>query len=146
LENIEKEKANGKIVSEIYRQDPNVNTRKIIYQKTWQEIRNHPILGIGWGSINKILGADERGTPLNASNAFLEIWLGSGLLGFLSFLTLLGYVFWRNSKKLLSAISPEAKLFAIFVLSSLSGIIVFNLFNSGILLAFFWVFLAIALI
>lgn len=146
LEEIDQEKADGKIVQEIFRNDPNVNTRKIIYQKSWQEIKKHPILGIGWGSINRILGTDERGTPLNASNVFLEIWLGSGVLGFLAFAILLGYIFIKQAKDFLSAQNLDTKIFAIFILSALSGLVIFNLFNSGILLAFLWVFLGISLI
>ena len=145
LEEIDQEKASGKIVQEIYRQDPNVNTRKIIYQKTWQEIRTHPILGIGWGSMGKILGTDERGTPLNTSNIFLEIWLSSGILGLLSFAILLGYILIQSAKNFLSAQDLDSRIFAIFVLSALAGLIIFNLFNSGILLAFLWVFLGITI-
>ena len=78
LEEIDSEKANGKYISEIFRKDPNVSIRSQIYRKSWEEIKKHPILGIGWGNIGNVLGQDERGATLNSSNIFLEVWLGSG--------------------------------------------------------------------
>ena len=103
-------------------------------------------MGVGWGSIGKILGADERGASLNASNIFLEIWLGSGLIGLLCFIIFLGNILLKTAKAFISTQDFDAKIFSVFILSTLSGLIVFNLFNSGILLGFFWVFLGVAII
>ena len=52
---IEKEKAAGNIIQEVYRPDPNVNIRSGIYKKSFEQIKGHPIFGIGWGSMGKIL-------------------------------------------------------------------------------------------
>jgi len=142
LEEIEKEKNLGNIVQEVYRPDPNVNIRAKIYATAFEQIKSHPIFGIGWSSIGEVLGTDERGTGLNASNILLEVWLGSGLLGFLAFVVLLGYLLGFSYLKLVKSASNDHA--SIFVFLGLVAIVIPNLFNSGIFLGFFWVYLAIA--
>lgn len=141
LEEIEKEKSQGLIIREVFRPDPNVSIRARIYQTVFDELKNRPLNGIGWGSISLILGNDSRGAGLNASNIFLETWLGSGIVGLLSFVTLLGFVFVLSVFKFVKA---EQNIGLVFVLLGLFAIIVPNLFNSGIFLGFVWVFLGIA--
>ncbi|KKQ51432.1 MAG: hypothetical protein US70_C0017G0004 [Parcubacteria group bacterium GW2011_GWD2_38_11] len=164
LEDIEKERILGSSIIEVDRPDPNVNIRAEIYQKSWQQIKSNPIFGIGWGSISQILGTDERpariATPdlidkqsvagggagsLNASNIFLEVWLGSGLLGILSFVILLGYIpvssigaFLNNGNK------NKNGTVILFVMAGLVAVIIPNLFNSGIFLGFVWSYLGVA--
>jgi O-antigen ligase len=101
-------------------------------------------LGIGWENIPTVLGKDERGANLNSSNIFLETYLGSGLIGFLSLLIILGTIFLRALISFFKENDLEQKAFALFIVISLLGIIIFNLFNAGIMLGFFWVWLGIA--
>jgi len=143
LEDIRKEKDLGKEIREIYRPDPNVNIRAGIYRKSIEQIKQHPILGIGWGNISEVLGTDERGAGLNASNIFLEIWLGAGLIGIVSFLFLLGYIFIKGAIIFLDK-KNEDKTIAVFLLLGWAAVVVPNIFNSGIFLGFLWVYLAIA--
>lgn len=146
LEDIEKEKVAGNIVTEVQRPDPNINIRSEIYQKSWQQIKAYPLNGIGWGSISKILGTDERGVGLNASNIFLEVWLGAGLVGFSSFVILLGYILIAS---ILAFISNDDKskngTVIVFVMLGWAAVVIPNLFNSGIFLGFVWVYIAIAI-
>ena len=144
LEEINSEKSQGKYVAEIYRKDPNVNIRKEIYQKSWAEIKNHWVLGIGWGNISEILGLDESGTPLNSSNIFLEVWLGNGILGFASLIILFSYIILSAVKRYFFAKDLEEKVFGLFLIISWFGIVIPNLFNAGIFLGFLWVWIAIA--
>lgn len=143
LEEIDAEKAAGNFVTEIYRKDPNVTVRNEIYQKSWQEIKNHPILGIGWGSIGEILGRDGRGTALNSSNIFLEIWLGSGLLGLASFLIFWSYII-VMSVKAFRGKQEEFAAYSLFLLLAWVALIVPNLFNAGIFLGLLWIFSGIS--
>jgi len=145
LEEIEKEKSQNKFVTEILRPDPNTNIRKNIYQKSWQEIKTHPIFGIGWGAIGKTLGTDERGENLNASNIFLELWLGSGLLGLLSFLAIWLFIFFRAIINF-SGKNPEEKIISLFLILGLIALAIPNLFNAGIFLGILWLFIGISLI
>jgi len=144
LEEIEKEKVAGKFVTEVNRPDPNVNVRAEIYQKSWQEIRNHPMLGIGWGSIGPMLGRDGRGTTLNASNIFLETYLGAGVLGFLALICLFGYILFVSVKNYFYATDRLSKTLNLFIIVGWLSLVIFNLFNAGIFLGFLWVWFAIS--
>jgi hypothetical protein len=144
LEDIEKEKTEGHFVSTIFRPDPNVSIRSQIYQKSIEQIKKHPIFGIGWGNISKILGSDERGAGLNASNIFLEIWLGSGIIGLLAFLTIWIYIFILSLKRILKN-DPESKVVGMFMMLGFFAFLIPNLFNSGIFLGILWVWLGIVL-
>ncbi|MCD6149530.1 O-antigen ligase family protein [bacterium] len=147
LEEIEKEKAAGNAVAEIYRDDPNVNARSEIYRKSWGEIKKRPVRGIGWGNISEILGMDERGAGLNSSNIFLEVWLGAGVLGLASFIFILLNILIRSIYYLQKGITNyELRItnFNLFLLLSFFAILIPNLFNAGIMLGFLWVWLGIA--
>ena len=140
LEDIDQEKELGFEIKEIYRPDPNVNIRGQIFQKSWAEIKKHPVLGIGYGSIAAFLGQDERGVNLNASNIFLEVWLGSGLLGLIAFILI-----WLNAiiifvKRFWRAENQEEKAFALFILLGSFALLIPNLFNAGIFLMILWFF------
>jgi O-antigen ligase len=143
LEEIEAEKNKGRIITEIERDDPNVNVRAEIYRKSFEEIKNHPVIGIGFENIASVLGQDGRGVNLNSSNIFLEVWLGSGIFGLLSFVFFLGYILLNAVRNIWQAKDPEKVVFALFILLSGLGIIIFNLFNAGLLLGIFWVWLGI---
>lgn len=143
LEDIEKEKAAGNRIMEVYRPDPNINIRAGIYQKSFEQIKNHPVFGIGWGSIGKVLGVDERGASLNTSNIFLEVWLGAGMAGFLSFVILLGYIFIKGAIGFLKRRGSDNTVL-VFVMLGLVAIVIPNFFNSGIFLGFLWAYLAVA--
>jgi len=145
LEEIEGEKIKGSYVNEIYRKDPNVSIRSEIYKKSWELIKAHPILGIGWGSISAYLGKDARGAGLNASNIFLEIWLGAGIFGLIAFVALLIIIMTRALHNFAQD-DAEMKSVGLFILLGLVAIVVPNLFNSGIMLGFLWLFLGASFI
>lgn len=141
LEDISMEKTRGHFVTTVDRQDPNVSIRSQIYANAWKNIIAHPLVGIGWENIGPTLGQDERGASLNSSNIFLEVWLGAGLLGLLALISLFGLIFYQAIDNFFHAKDLEDKTLDLFVLSSLVGIVVFNLFNAGILLGIFWLWL-----
>lgn len=144
LEAIEAEERAGKFVTEIARPDPNVAIRKEIYSTLVTLVRDHFLVGIGWGSAELFLGTDERGSGLNASNVFFEVWLGSGIIGLLAFVVLWGALFFASLRWFWQAENTsEEKTLAVFLFSTLAGLTVFDLFNSGILLGFFFLFLAL---
>jgi hypothetical protein len=145
LEDIAKERALGNVIMEVNRPDPNVNIRAEIYQKSWQQIKAHPILGLGWGGISSVLGSDERGAGLNASNIFLEVWLGAGLIGFLSFVILVGYIMTATIGAFLDNNENKNGSLIAFVMLGWAAVVIPNLFNSGIFLGFVWCYLAVAI-
>ncbi|HCP08843.1 MAG TPA: hypothetical protein DIT25_03545 [Candidatus Moranbacteria bacterium] len=142
LEEITAEMEKGNFVRETYRPDPNINIRKEIYQKSWQEIKENPILGIGWGNIGKVLGTDENGNALNSSNIFLEVWLGAGLLGLAGFALIWIYVILDAIRVFISS-NPGARPFGLFLFLGFFSILIPNIFNAGIFLGFIWLFLGL---
>lgn len=155
LEDIETNKSQGKFVTEIFRKDPNVMTRGQIYKKSFEIIREHPALGVGFGTITQALGTDERGAGLNESNIFLQIWAGSGALGLIAFIAVLGYLFIYSFRRL-SPICPLNRFFGcsivkddfekslyIFSILGILALIIPNLFNAGLLMGLFWLGLGV---
>ena len=155
LEEIEFYKNQGKVVTEIFRRDPNVMTRGAIYRKSWEIIREHPILGIGYETITQKLGTDERGAGLNESNIFLQVWAGSEILGLIAFALVLGYLFIYGFRRV-SPICPMDKFFgcpvikddfekavSVFMVLGIMALIIPNLFNAGLFMGIFWLGLAI---
>ncbi len=138
LEEIDTEKQTGRWVTTVYRDDPNVHIRRDIYTKVVALLKTHSLFGIGFGNISSFLGTDERGTGLNASNIFLEIWLGSGIVGLCAFLFFwIGIAYRTFVRALWMQSERDMFLFSLWV-----TVTVFNLFNSGLFLSLFFVFLA----
>ncbi len=138
LEAVGMEKAAGRSIMTVSRPDPSTDIRREIYAKSFGEIRNHPLLGIGWGSMSAILGMDENGHALNASNMFLDVWLGSGLLGMIGLLGFLGTILVRTAL----SFRAEHGLGSAFILSAFVGLLVANLFNAGLLQGYVWILFA----
>jgi membrane protein YdbS with pleckstrin-like domain len=143
LEEIESEKEDGKFVTEISRPDPNVGIRAEIYAKSWEQIKKNLIFGVGMGNIGPILGQDSAGNFLNASNIFLEMWLGVGILGFLSLSFLFFLILLGGIKNYFFCEDSLVKAFNLFIMVSWFALVVANLFNAGMMLGFLWVWLAI---
>ena len=137
LEEKERLAISGMSIQEVKRTDPNFNTRSEIYTKTFSLIQAHSLLGIGGGNSALVLGTDERGANLNASNLFLETWLANGLMGLLALLTIFGLLLVSFVNE--CRVGSEKHLLGIALLVSL---IVFNLFNAGMLLGIFFGLLA----
>lgn len=142
LEEIDEKKASGNFVTEIYRTDQNVNIRKQLFQKSWEEIRRSPFLGLGFGGIAPVLGKDERGLNFNSSNIFLETWLGAGILGLIGLLGLYFEAIYIAAKNFLNT-NLEEKTFGLFVFLGTLAFLIPNFFNAGIFLAVFWFFWAL---
>lgn len=142
LESIETEKQAGKMIATVYRVDPNVEIRGSIYRQTWDEIRSHPVFGIGWGNIGAVLGQDENGSSYNASNIWLEAWLGAGLIGLIG---LLGFFVWcgyRIVAGLRKGPSYQGGAWYPVICALTAAFLVFNLFNAGLLIGLVWVWMA----
>lgn len=155
LEEIYSYQSQGKIVTEIFRKDPNVMTRSQIYQKSFEIIREQPILGVGFGTITQALGTDERGAGLNESNIFLQVWAGSGILGLIALVAIFGYLLIYSFRRI-SPICPMNRIIGcpivkddfekslnIFLTLGIFALIIPNLFNAGLLMGLFWLALAI---
>ncbi|MCK5080880.1 MAG: O-antigen ligase family protein [Candidatus Moranbacteria bacterium] len=154
LDEIHTEKNLGLEVKKVFRPDPNIEIRKNIYGVTWSEIKKHPIIGQGLGSSSEVLGKDNYGHGLNASNIFLEVWFSWGILGLITFSILFlspGFkavkdicLFYRSSPRRTKAENKsEQPSLSLFVILTSGALIIPNLFNAGIFLVIFWIWLAL---
>ncbi len=80
--------------------NPTTAARIVTYYQTLQVLRDHPLLGVGWGSIRSTLEGDYRVTrdrivAFTAENYFLERAVATGLVG-LAFTVALFALFVRN--------------------------------------------------
>ena len=173
LEEIESYSQEGLSVGKVFREDPNIETRKRVWEASITEIRQHPLFGIGWGNIGAILGTDGRGATLSSSNIFLEFWLGSGFPGFVGIIVIFVALIFRhfrvawyeyrkyNTENIggrrqvtrdkqqengsnIKCHWSTTLLYSLVFLAILITIFVFNLFNSAHFLAITWVVLAFA--
>lgn len=145
LEEIETERSLGKFVTTVYRPDPNIAIRSEIYSRTWKEVQAHPIFGIGWGNIGLILGTDEHGSSYNASNIWLEIILGAGVLGLAGLLGTVGTIAYWGFRAIIRGGKRSSETGVVpFAMAFLVIFFIFNLFNAGLLIAFVWILLAMA--
>lgn len=145
LEEVTSMQSQGYQIAEVERPDPNIAIRKNLYQETWTLLKEHFFLGLGWGESLEAFGTDGRGAGLNSSNIFLEIWLGSGLIGLFGFL-----FFWFGilaaliNRLLRKREMTEGFWLTLLMLALWCQVTIFNVFNAGILLAVFSAYLMLA--
>ena len=141
LEEIGHEKNIGRSVTTVKRDDPNIVVRARTYDRVMQLIRERPLSGYGWGSSGTLLGYDEHGTPLNASNILLETALSIGVIGVGVLILIFMIIGVRALTVLRGAHDELTRSVAFFGLLGLVAIAVPNLFNAGLFLGFVWVYM-----
>ena len=146
LEEVDAEKTMGHSVVTVMRNDPNIAVRAKTYNHVIEFIRQRPFTGYGWGRRGTLLGTDEQGTPLNASNIFLETALSIGVIGAGLLILLFGVIVLRSLIVIHQAHDEITRSTALFGLLGLGAILVPNFFNAGLFLGFVWVFLAMVAI
>lgn len=143
IEDIGYESSQGNSVVTVYRNDPNVVIRKIIYRKSIVAILERPWTGHGWGASAILLGVDERGTPLNASNIFLETAISIGIIG----ASLLCLIFVITGVRAIIVFTRGHNSYGrtVALLSGLCvpAIIVPQMFNAGLMMGYVWICFAI---
>jgi len=106
--------------------------------KSWEAIRQDPLIGIGAGNFAETLRVPAgRGILAHPHNAYVQTWLEQGLLGLLSFVFLLGapiISFWRRART--DALSIELRIGFCLVLSVYAVHFLFTSFHASL---FFWV-------
>ncbi len=146
LEDIAREKHAGQHVFTITRDDPNVVARASVYAQTLSAIAARPFTGHGWGQSGNILGTDAAGTPLNASNIFLEIMVSTGIIGTLLFGILIVCTVYYSYRLMRTQQGHVYNSVGLFALLGMVAILVPNMFNAGLLLGFVWVYFGLVAI
>jgi O-antigen ligase len=141
LEEIKNYEQKGYQIYEEKVSDENIESRFESYSSNWEMVKEHWLLGQGQGAT-----LIKRNFIHNANNIFYEWWIAGGVLGLISFVFLLGGIlkgpffnYWRVQNPSFNFFLNQAIL-----LGGISGIIITNLFNSGIFFAPLWIFLGIA--
>lgn len=120
----------------------NQDERLIIWRSAVDLIRQNPILGVGIGDVRTeltgeyIRAGEEKLSKerLNAHNQFLEVFIEGGVIGFIMFITILGFMIFIavNEKNLLYGLFI-LMIFVFFmfetVLYRLAGVAFFSLFS-----------------
>ncbi|MFH0779954.1 MAG: O-antigen ligase family protein [Parcubacteria group bacterium] len=112
----------------------------------------HPIIGNGLNSFQRILGSTftytvEFADPLDSHGFVQKILTESGILGFVSFMVLLGYLWKRYLKAYIAAkrLPINSDVILLFI-AMFSGIIAFELFSTSYFIAKTWLPIGIGLI
>ena len=106
------------------------NTRTFLLQGAWRMIQEHPFFGKGLGTFMDYcsLYASNQGASY-LHNCFLQIWAESGIFALLSFILLLGYVFYK-SIKVSFRMQPVLNFFLLVGLTSgFLGVVVHSFFE-----------------
>ncbi|MFH7244821.1 MAG: O-antigen ligase family protein [Spirulina sp.] len=131
--------------------EPNLTGRADIWPQIWDEIVKKPFLGYGysgfwqpWRGIDNpasnIMVASTQYIPPHAHNGFLEIFLDTGLIGFILFAASLVLVFYRSIKLFIKTRSKVFLVPVIFVIY----VILLNLNQSSLLSPnYIWVYYVI---
>ena len=102
------------------------------------------VFGIGWGNVGPILGTDERGAAYTASNVWLEIALGAGIIGLVGLFGAIAYVAARALIPAIRYRERSGDMSAVpLILAFLVIFLVFNLFNAGLLIGVVWIAFAV---
>ncbi len=78
--------------------DGAINARLIAYKVSWDNIKKHPFLGIGFGGFYNKDVSGEIAEIKYPHNLLIEIQLELGIIGSILFGVLLGLMFWRAYK------------------------------------------------
>lgn len=119
--------------------DINFLKRKESFSNNSDIILKHPLLGIGFGGISSVFGQG-----VNASNIFMEIWIATGVIGLIIFGLIFYLIFREWLVFFIKKRGKNNQPYLFFIILGLVVIIIPNIFNSGLFLGFFWVYLGIA--
>jgi O-Antigen ligase len=111
-------------------------SRTQLWQAALTIWRTHPLLGIGMGSFQQVygpyLGMQRWDTRIHTNNLYLEVLVGTGIVGLIAFLALIGaqlYTIWQVVRK--QAASQEPQWLALT-----TGLVLASFLIHGILDAF----------
>jgi len=126
---------------------PTFKVRTIYWQAAFKIIKERPILGYGLDTQNfpylkyyspeSIVYEAINSHPDRAHNEILDTLITTGFLGLMSYLFLLGFVFYQGLKK--------KSLFSLFLLSALFGYLVTNQFGFAVASTtlYFWLYIVL---
>lgn len=123
------------------------NTERIlIWQSAYQMFKDHPFWGVGLGQytskyLNEYKSNQAKENLRHAHNNFMQMLAENGFLGFISFVSLFGYILISSLRASLQSFSPYSVLiFSCTLALLLQGLTEYNFGNSAVI-KYFWVVL-----
>lgn len=120
-------------------EDINISRRTESFTDNFDIILKHPLLGIGFGGIETVFGKG-----VNANNIFMEVWIATGTLGLIIFLLVLYCLVREWVVYFVKRRNRQNTAYLLFVILGLVAMVIPNMFNSGLFLGFFWIYLGLA--
>jgi O-antigen ligase len=130
--------------------DATATWRLKAYSSVWAQVREEPLLGVGFGRRTRFISKDVHyNVTQNPHNQFLYLWAAGGSLLFGSFILLLAVYLIESWRRFRAATGDERRLifwavslWFVFVVNSATGIV---LTQSHLLLSF-WVLMVLPMI
>lgn len=118
----------------LLRGDSSTSFRFNVYKSSWHMFTDNPFFGIGPGNhtFREIYGYYML-TGFDALAAYsvpLEIAVESGILGFISFFTFIGLLFWNSIKYICQDQSIRGKIYVSICIVSILGLMIHGLFDT----------------
>lgn len=134
-------------------EQPDVESRMLIWKKTLKMFTEYPFLGTGIGTFSvvypKYISSDKfTEYVFNAHNEFLHIAATMGSLGILSYLWLLATFFWIGMNLLRKIQDGYWRNLNVGLISGCVGYTIQNQFNFGVVsvITYFWVTMGLVMI
>jgi O-antigen ligase len=130
--------------------DSSFRFRQEAYEVVWAQVREEPLIGVGFGRESTFTVQGERVTIVqDPHNQFLYLWAGGGLLLLLSFVLLLAVYLADALRRFRGGLAEERRLlfwvvslWFVFMVNSASGAIL----TSPSLLLVFWVLMSLPMV
>jgi len=125
------------------------SSRWLMTSVAWYHFTNHPVIGNGLNTFNDLVGrtfvyAVEFGDPLDSHGFVQKLLAETGLIGLITFVILLGYIFKELLNGYLDSFG-EKKLMILLLIVMASGVVFFQLFSTSYFLAKMWLPLGVCL-
>lgn len=126
--------------------------RLLMWNSAWNMFKDHPVLGVGLGQYTDnyqqkyISPKAKEPQQKHAHNNFMQMLAENGIIGFLSFVIMFGYIIINNLKKYMHNKNPYSIMIAAMSLSLLlQGFTEFNFGNSAVVKVY-WLLLGCCLV
>jgi len=118
------------------------SSRWLMTSVAWYHFTNHPFIGNGLNTFNDLVGktfvyAVEFGDPLDSHGFGQKLLAETGILGLISFIVVLGYLFRHYFKAYLDSFGNN-KIMILLLLMMAVGVVFFQLFSTSYFLAKMW--------
>lgn len=126
------------------------SNRILVTQVSLHNFLQHPIIGNGLGTFQQIVGSTfaylvEFGDPLDSHGFAQKLLVETGALGLLSFVLLLGYLFYQYLRGYWQAKDALGKSIILCFIAMFCGIVFFELFSTSYFIAKMWLPIGVGL-